>query len=110
MRTSITVATLMLLAIISFAQSAVKEKLAPNTPKSSIINMDPAKVDPSDLPLDRIGQLQATGTPQEIADISAWRLAVTGKGLENAMSLSYADLTRLPTVKKKVLLICPGSL
>ncbi|MGA2479871.1 MAG: molybdopterin-dependent oxidoreductase [Spirochaetia bacterium] len=108
MRTSITVATLMLLAIVSFAQSAVKEKLAPNTPKSSIINMDPAKVDPSDLPLDRIGQLQATGTPQEIADISAWRLAVTGKGLENAMSLSYADLTRLPTVKKKVLLICPG--
>ena len=61
-------ATLMLLAIVSFAQSAVKEKLAPNTPKSSIINMDPAKVDPSDLPLDRSDNFRLRGL-QEIADI-----------------------------------------
>jgi sulfoxide reductase catalytic subunit YedY len=98
----------MLIAFVAFAQSAVKEKLAPGTPKGSIINMDPDKVDPSDLPLDRIDQLQATGTPQKIADISAWRLAVTGRGLEHAMSLGYADLLALPLVKKKVLLICPG--
>ncbi len=108
MRTSVTAATLMLIAIFSFAQSAVKEKLAPDTPRGSIINMDPGKVDPSDLPLDRIDQLQATGTPQKIADISTWRLAVTGKGLEHAMSLGYADLLAFPLVKKKVLLICPG--
>jgi DMSO/TMAO reductase YedYZ molybdopterin-dependent catalytic subunit len=107
MRTLV-MATLMLIAFASFSQSEAKEKLAPNTPRSSIIEMDPAKVDPSDLPLDRIDQLQATGTPQEISDISAWRLALTGKGLEHAMSLSYADLASLPTVKKKVLLICPG--
>jgi sulfoxide reductase catalytic subunit YedY len=98
----------MLIAIVSIAQSAVREKLAPNTPKYNIINMDPGKVDPSDLPLDRIDQLQATGTPQKIEDISAWRLAVKGKGLDHAMSLGYADLLALPLVRKKVLLICPG--
>jgi DMSO/TMAO reductase YedYZ molybdopterin-dependent catalytic subunit len=107
MRTLV-MATLMLIALVSFAQSEAKEKLAPNTPRSSIIEMDPAKVDPNDLPLDRIDQLQATGTPQEITDISVWRLAVTGKGLGHAMSLSYADLRSLPTVKKRVLLICRG--
>jgi sulfoxide reductase catalytic subunit YedY len=92
MRTLLTAATLMLIAIVSFAQSAIKVKLAPDTPKGSIINMDPGKVDPSDLPL----------------DISAWRLAVTGKGLEHAMSLGYADLLAFPLVKKRILLICPG--
>lgn len=108
MQTSVTVATLMLIAFVSFGQSAVKEKLAPDTPKGSIIDMDPGKVDPGDLPLDRIDQLQATGTPQKIPDISAWRLAVTGKGLEHAVSLGYADLLALPMMKKRVLLICPG--
>ncbi len=108
MRISITAATLMLIPIVAFAQSALKEKLAPNTPRGSIIAMDPGKIDPSDLPLDRIDQLQATGTPQRIPDISAWRLTVTGKGLEHALSLGYADLLALPMVKKKVLLICPG--
>jgi DMSO/TMAO reductase YedYZ molybdopterin-dependent catalytic subunit len=108
LRTSITVSTLLLIAIVSSAQSTVKEKLAPDTPKSSIVNMDPAKVDPRDLPLDRIDQVQVTGTPQKIADISAWRLDVKGKGLGHAMSLSYADLLALPFVKKKILLICPG--
>jgi sulfoxide reductase catalytic subunit YedY len=108
MRASVTIPLFLLIAAVSFAQSAVKEKLAPDTPKGSIINMDPANVDPSDLPLDRIDQLQSTGTPQKIADLASWRLSLTGRGLGQELSLGYADLLSLPFVKKKVLLICPG--
>ncbi|HVP17779.1 MAG TPA: molybdopterin-dependent oxidoreductase [Spirochaetia bacterium] len=108
MRKLLNAALLMLFTVVAFAQSAAKEKLAFDTPKSSIIAMDPARVDPSDLPLDRVDQLHLTGNPQEIPDISTWRLAVTGKSLGRELSLSYADLMALPMVKKRVLLICPG--
>jgi len=108
MRRPFVAVLLMILAVGSFAQSAVKEKLAPNTPKTRIIFMDPAKVDPSDLPLDRVDQLHSIGTPQKIKDISSWRLVVAGKALEQPLSLSYAELLALPVVSKRVLLICPG--
>ena len=101
-------ALLIIIAATSYAQSTVKVKLAPDTSKNSIIGMNPAEVDPSDLPLDRVDQLHYTGAPQKIEDISVWRLAVKGKGLARALSLSYANLLSLPVVKKKVLLICPG--
>ena len=34
--------------------------------------MDPAKVGPSDLPLDRVELLHSTGTSHEVSDLSAW--------------------------------------
>ena len=98
----------LLVAVALFAQSPPREKLRADTPKSALIHMDPARVDPSDLPLDQIDQVQATGTPQKIADISAWRLAINGSGLTHEVSLTYEDLLAFPLVKKKVLLICPG--
>ena len=98
----------MLIAIAANAPAQSREKLAPDTLKDRILDMDPAKVDPSDLPLDIIGQLHHTGTPQEVSDLSAWRLSLGGKGLGSPLSLSYADLAALPLVKKRVLLICPG--
>ena len=98
----------MLIAIAAHAPAQSREKLTADTPKDRIVDMDPAKVDPSDLPLDRVGQLHLTGTPQEVSDLSAWRLSLGGKGLGSPLSLSYAELAALPQVKKRVLLICPG--
>jgi DMSO/TMAO reductase YedYZ molybdopterin-dependent catalytic subunit len=106
MRRSICAVLLTIIAVISYAQ--IKEKLASDTPKSKILGMNPALVDPSNLPLDRVDQLHSTGIPQKIDDISTWRLAVKGKGLARELSFSYADLLSLPAMKKKVLLICQG--
>ncbi len=97
---------LALIAAACFAQAAGRERLPSDTPKNRLIGMDPAKVDPSGLPLDNVDQFHRTGTPQKISDISSWRLAVTGRGLEKDLTLGYGDLTALPMVKKKVLLIC----
>jgi DMSO/TMAO reductase YedYZ molybdopterin-dependent catalytic subunit len=97
-----------LIAIAANAPAQSKTRLAPDTPKSSIADMDPAKVDPSDLPLDRVGQLHPTGTPQEVSDLSSWRLSLGGKGLGSPLALAYAELAALPLVKKRVLLVCPG--
>jgi len=83
-------------------------QLSPDTPKSQIIYMNPAEVDPSLLPLDDLSRLNTTGIPPENLDITTWRLEVKGQGVKTPLSLSYEDLLKMPTVKRKVLLICPG--
>ena len=108
MRIALGAAVFFLSATVLFAQSPPREKLATDTPKSALINMDPARIDPSNLALDRIDQVQTTGTPQKIDDISSWRLTVKGSGLAHEASITYKDLVSLPLVKKNVLLICPG--
>ena len=77
------------------------------TPNGKIIMMDPKFVDASALPLTSVESLHSTGTPQSV-DLSSWRLAVSGKGVPTPLSLTYDQLSKLPIVKKRVLLICPG--
>jgi sulfoxide reductase catalytic subunit YedY len=55
-----------------------------------------------------VGDLHETGTPQVVADLSAWRLELKGAALDSPLSLTYAELAAMPMVKKKVLPICPG--
>lgn len=83
-------------------------KLAPSTLKTEIMNMNPAEVDPSLLPLDPVYGLNVTGTPPEEVNLDTWRLEVRGAKVKNPLSLSYEELLRMPMVKKRVLLICPG--
>ena len=77
------------------------------TPYGQIIMMDPKLVDASALPLTSVESLHSTGTPQSV-DLSGWRLRVSGKGVATPLVLNYDELSKLPMVKKRVLLICPG--
>lgn len=95
-------------AFLGVSSAGERVKLAPDTPDIEIISMNPAEVDPSLLPLDPIKNLNVTGTPPENFDLAGWRLWVSGKTVGNPLSLSYGELSSLPTVKRKVLLICPG--
>jgi DMSO/TMAO reductase YedYZ molybdopterin-dependent catalytic subunit len=89
------------------AAGAQRVLLEPDTPKSRILSMNPSEVDPSLLPLDSIEDLNTTGAPQDV-DIGTWRLAVKGKKVRNALSLTYEELAGMEQVKKRVILICPG--
>jgi sulfoxide reductase catalytic subunit YedY len=82
--------------------------LAPDTPKSKILNMNPSEVDPSLLPLDSVEDLNTTGGVPPDIDIGTWRLSVSGKKVKNPLSLGYGDLESMTQVKKRVILICPG--
>jgi len=84
-----------------------KVKVDSTTPAGKIIMMDPKFVDASALPLTSAESLHSTGTPQSV-DLPSWRLTVSGKGVTTALSLTYGELSKLPMVKKRVLLICPG--
>ena len=82
-------------------------KVDSTTPYGQIIMMDPKFVDASALPLTSVESLHSTGTPQSV-DLSSWRLTVSGKRVTTPLSLTYDELSKLPMVKKRVLLICPG--
>jgi DMSO/TMAO reductase YedYZ molybdopterin-dependent catalytic subunit len=87
--------------------AADRVKLSPDTPMHKIIRMNPAKVDPSDLPLSTIDELHTTGMTPDI-DIQSWRLNVDGKAVTKPLSLKYENLLKMKMVSKKALLICPG--
>jgi hypothetical protein len=76
MRKSICGVLFLFIALMSYSQSHVKEKLAPDTSKLKLIGMNPAKVDPSELTLDRVDQLHETGTPRRLRTfpLGAYRL------------------------------------
>lgn len=80
--------------------------LEPDTPEGEIIHMNPAEVDASRLPLNSVEELRETGTVPDIK-IRRWRLTVTREEGE-ASSFTYRELMEMETVRKKVLLICPG--
>jgi DMSO/TMAO reductase YedYZ molybdopterin-dependent catalytic subunit len=92
------------LALPAGAQDRIK--VDSTTSYGDIIMMDPARVDASALPLTSVGSLHSTGTYQYV-DVKTWCLEVSGKGIGSPLSLSYEQLSALPQVKKRVLLICP---
>lgn len=97
-----------LLLVYGGALASAREKPPRDTPMQQLSMKNPANIDPSDLPLGSVADLHETGTPQAIVDLSAWRLELKGAALGSPVSLTYAELAAMPTVKKKVLLICPG--
>lgn len=84
-----------------------KQILAPDTPDEEIMHMNPQMVDPSQLPLDSIEDLNVTGTVQTI-DLVTWRLHINGKAVTKELSLTYDDLLQMEMITKKSILICPG--
>jgi len=109
MRRSMVFLMIMVLWIsLGVVEAKERVQLAPDTPKSQIIHMNPAEVDASLLPLDPIGNLNTTGVPPKDFDLSSWYLEVKGESVGKELRLSYEELQKLPMVKKKVLLICPG--
>jgi sulfoxide reductase catalytic subunit YedY len=82
-------------------------KVGASTPYGEIMMMDPKRVDAGALPLTTVESLHATGT-YRFVELASWRLTVSGKGVRTPLSLTYEELMGMPTVKKRVLLICPG--
>lgn len=73
---------------------------------SYLIDMNPAEVDNSDLPITPVEELHTTGPESVEVDIEQYELTIDGK-VRNQMSLTYEEILGYPTVTKVVLLICP---
>ena len=47
------------------------------------------------------------GLPDHSVDLNEWRLDIDGH-VKNSLKMSYEEIKELPSIKRKVLLICPG--
>jgi DMSO/TMAO reductase YedYZ molybdopterin-dependent catalytic subunit len=107
MKTRLLVCVLLATGLVLSVGAQERVKVDSNTPSGQIIMMDPKLIDTSALPLTSVESLHSTGTPQSV-DLPSWRLTVSGKGVITPLSLTYEELSKMPMVKKRVLLICPG--
>ncbi len=96
-----------LLSAIQGIWAASRKVLAKGTRPESLIHENPAALDTTNLdltPLDRFGTM---GPTDLIVDRATWRLEVSGQ-VKRPLSLSFSQLTALPSIERDVLLICPG--
>jgi DMSO/TMAO reductase YedYZ molybdopterin-dependent catalytic subunit len=93
---------------LQVAWAETKRRLLPKgTSAESLSNKHPRDIDASQLevtPLERFGTMGRTDFQVDIED---WRLKVIGK-VDHPLSLTYKEVTSLPMVERKELLICPG--
>jgi sulfoxide reductase catalytic subunit YedY len=81
--------------------------LGKDTRRESLIHYNPVELDTSNLnvtPLDDFGTM---GVTEFSADIKKWRLEVGGD-VETPLRFTYEEILSMPSIERKVLLICPG--
>jgi len=105
---------LLMLGILLSVALVISCQFAPVEPQagsaidlSHLIDMNPAEVDNSDLPITPVEELHTTEPESVEVDIEQYELTIDGK-VRNQMSLTYEEILEYPTVTKVVLLICPG--
>jgi DMSO/TMAO reductase YedYZ molybdopterin-dependent catalytic subunit len=86
---------------------ARKKILRPDTPPESLINENPKDLDARHLSLTPLQDFGTMGLADHEVDPVGWSLEVTGR-VREILRLSYVEVTALPFLERKVLMICPG--
>jgi sulfoxide reductase catalytic subunit YedY len=81
--------------------------LPKGTKMSSLIHLNPAALDARNLDVIALEDFETMGLTDHRVNLDQWRLEVTG-AVKNPLTLSYAQLLKLPSIERNVLLICPG--
>jgi DMSO/TMAO reductase YedYZ molybdopterin-dependent catalytic subunit len=97
----------LLLAIRTVFAKARKVVLPRGTKRESLINQNPDELDPRNLEITPVEDFGTMGLDDHAVDLDAWRLEVNGH-VSRSLSLSYAEITALPSIEKAALMICPG--
>jgi DMSO/TMAO reductase YedYZ molybdopterin-dependent catalytic subunit len=101
-------AVLAALGVPETALAKIKKRiLPPKTDLRSLTGENPEYLDESQMPVTPLEKFDTMGETDHEVDLDTWRLRVTGK-VAKELSHTYQELTALPPVDKKVLLICPG--
>jgi len=77
------------------------------TKRQSLIYKDPASLDTRNLETTNLKDFRTMGLSDHEVDLDQWRLEVTGR-VKKPQRLTYPEVLSLPSLEKKVLLICPG--
>jgi DMSO/TMAO reductase YedYZ molybdopterin-dependent catalytic subunit len=91
---------------VAFAK-AKKIILPKGTRMDTLVSKNPANLDTRNLDLTPVEAFGTMGLSDHKVDLNRWRLEIGGL-VEHPLKLSYAQVTEMPSLKKDVLLICPG--
>jgi sulfoxide reductase catalytic subunit YedY len=78
-----------------------------DTKMESLVNKNPQSLDTRNLETTPISEFETMGISDYEVDLDRWRLRITGR-VGDPRELTYADILSLPSIDRKVLLICPG--
>jgi sulfoxide reductase catalytic subunit YedY len=93
---------------IKTAYARAKRVLVPRgTDMKSLIGEDPAKLDTRNLEVIPLKDFETMGDTEHQVNLEQWRLEITGK-VSQPLKLTYSRMLELPSIERKVLMICPG--
>jgi len=81
--------------------------LPKGTKMSSLVDRNPATLDARNLEVIPLEDFETMGLTEHQVNIDQWHLEVTGT-VKKPIKLTYAQLLKLPSIERNVLLICPG--
>lgn len=77
------------------------------TKREDLVNKDPKDLDAGQLEITALKDFGTMGLDDYEVDIEGWRLIVEGE-VKQALRLTYSEVMSLPSIEKRVLMICPG--
>jgi DMSO/TMAO reductase YedYZ molybdopterin-dependent catalytic subunit len=86
---------------------AQKIILPQGTRMDTLVGKNPANLDTRNLDLTPLEKFQTMGLDDHQVDLNHWQLEISGL-VQRPVKLRYSQLTEVPSVKRDVLLICPG--
>ena len=93
---------------IRWAVAQTRKKILPRgTPRESLVEENPASVDPRNLDITPLKAFGTMGLEDQDVNLEKWRLVITGE-VKTPLALTYEEIKALPAIERDVLLICPG--
>jgi len=86
---------------------AKKIILPKGTRADTLINKNPANLDTRNLDLTPLEAFGTMGLDDYQVDLNKWQLEIEGR-VQGPVKLNYSQVTEIPSIKRDVLLICPG--
>ncbi len=87
--------------------AAARRILPGDFPVQQMIRLNPRDLDTQNLKVMPLESFGTMGTTDWKADLSTWRLRITG-AVDKQLTLTYEEILQRPSFEKEVLLICPG--
>lgn len=81
--------------------------LPKGTKRETLVDKNPAELDPRNLPITPLKEFGKMGLAEHGINLNEWRLEIEGH-VKKPLKFSYEEIRKLPSMRRKVLLICPG--
>ena len=98
-------------SLLSMARWVIAETgkiiLPKGTLRESLINKNPAELDARNLEVTPLENFGTMGLSDHAVRIEQWGLEVDGH-VKKPLRLTYEEIKKLPSIERKVLMVCPG--